>query len=49
MEKLYEKINSIGVSSLVLGIVTIILGTAAGIMMIVNGVRLLKGKREITF
>ncbi len=49
MEKLYEKINSIGISSLVIGIVTIAIGVSAGIVMIVNGVRLLKGKKEITF
>lgn len=49
MEKLYEKMNSVGVSSLVMGIVTIIIGTGAGIVMIINGARLLRGKKDITF
>ena len=49
MEKLYQKMNQVGVSSLVLGIITIVFGIGLGIVMIVNGARLLGGKREITF
>lgn len=49
MEKLYEKISSIGISSLVIGIVTILVGVGAGVTMIVNGARLIIGKKNITF
>ena len=40
-EKLYKKMKSVGVSNLVFGIVTIAFGIGAGVMMIVNGARLL--------
>ena len=43
-EKLYKKMKSVGVSNLVFGIVTI-----AGVMMIVNGARLLAHKSDILF
>lgn len=49
MEKLYEKISSIGISSLVIGIVTVLIGVGAGVTMIVNGARLITGKKNITF
>ena len=49
MEKLYTKMNSIGVSSIVMGIVAIAAGVAAGVVMIVNGSRLLASKKDITF
>lgn len=49
MEKIYQKMNQVGVSSLVFGIITIVFGIGLGIVMIVNGARLLGGKREITF
>lgn len=49
MEKLYTKMNSIGISSIVMGIVAITAGVAAGVVMIVNGSRLLASKKDITF
>lgn len=49
MEKLYQKLNGIGVSSLVLGIIMIIFGIGAGVVMIVNGAKSLSGKRDIIF
>ncbi len=49
MEKLYGKMTTIGVSSLVMGIVTMCIGIATGIVMIVNGGRLLSSKKDITF
>ena len=49
MEKLYHKINAIGISNLVIGIVTILVGVGAGVTMIVNGARLITGKKDITF
>ena len=49
MEKLYHKINAIGISNLVIGIVTILVGVGACVTMIVNGARLITGKKDITF
>lgn len=49
MEKLYNRMTSVGISSLVMGIVTIVIGIGVGIVMIVNGGRLLSGKKDITF
>ena len=46
-EKLYKKMKSVGVSNLVFGIVTIAFGIGAGVMMIVNGARLLAHKSDI--
>lgn len=48
-EKLYKKIKHIGVCSLVIGIVTIILAVGSGVVMIVNGARLLAHKSEHLF
>lgn len=49
MEKLYQKINTIGISNLVMGIVTILVGVGAGVTMIVGGARLIISKKDITF
>lgn len=49
MEKLYNKMTSVGVSNLVMGIITIVMGIGVGVVMIVNGGRLLSGKKDITF
>ncbi len=49
MEKLYRKLNSIGVSSLIVGILTIVIGIGLGVVMIVNGARSLGGKHDIIF
>lgn len=49
MEKLYTKLNSVGICSLVMGIVTIAIGVGAGITMIVNAGKLLKAKKDILF
>ena len=43
MEKLYQKLNSIGVSSVIVGIITIVAGVG------VNGARSLGGKHDIIF
>lgn len=48
-EKLYKKMKSVGISNLVFGIIIIAFGVAAGIMMIVNGARLLAHKSETLF
>ena len=49
MEKAYTTMHSAGVGSIVLGIIMIVTGVAAGIISIINGARLLKNKNQITF
>lgn len=49
MEKAYRTMHSAGAGNIALGIVVIVTGLAAGILAIVNGARLLKNKKEITF
>lgn len=46
-EKIYKTMSGAGASSLVLGIVVLVTGVAAGVMMIISGARLLKRKSEI--
>ncbi len=46
-EKLYKSINSTAVSSLVLGICILVTGIASGVLLIINGARLLKHKSVI--
>lgn len=48
-EKIFKTVSRAGASNLVLGIVVLITGIAAGIIMIINGARLTKRKYEITF
>lgn len=45
-ERVYKKMKSIGASSLVFGIVVLVVGIASGIMLIINGSRLLSHKSE---
>ncbi|MDD3278329.1 MAG: hypothetical protein PHG16_05515 [Lachnospiraceae bacterium] len=48
-EKTYKAMSHIGGGNIALGIIVLVTGIAAGILMIVNGARLLKQKTEITF
>lgn len=49
MEKAYKTMSTAGAGSIVLGIIMIVTGVAAGIITIINGARLLKNRNEITF
>ena len=49
MEKIYKKLNSVGISSMALGIITAAVGVSAGVLMIINGAKLLKSKKDIIF
>ncbi|TCS77229.1 hypothetical protein [Muricomes intestini] len=49
MEKAYKTMLSAGVGSIALGIIMIVTGITTGIITVINGVRLLKRKNEITF
>ena len=46
-EKLYKTVSGAGAGNLALGIITLVTGIVKGILMIVNGARLLKGKSDI--
>ena len=46
-EKIYNTMASSGAGSLALGIVVLVTGLVTGILMIVNGARLLKRKSEM--
>ena len=48
-ERLYLAVSRGGVGSLVMGIIVLTVGVAAGVLMIVNGAGLLKQKSQITF
>ncbi len=49
MEKAYKTMLSAGAGNIVLGILLVVTGVAAGVITIVNGARLLKNKNGITF
>lgn len=46
-EKLYKTVSGAGAGNLALGIITLVTGIVTGILMIVNGARLLKVKSDI--
>ena len=46
-EKVFKTIERAGVSSIVLGIIVLVTGIAAGVLTIINGARLLKDKNSL--
>ncbi|MDD2959229.1 MAG: hypothetical protein PHE06_04545 [Lachnospiraceae bacterium] len=46
-EKVYKTMTRAGASSIILGIVVLVTGLAAGILIIVNGANLLKRKSSV--
>lgn len=48
-EELFTSIKKSGARSLTIGIVTICLGLAAGVLMIINGAKLLAAKSDTLF
>ncbi|MDD3220365.1 MAG: hypothetical protein PHC41_14650 [Lachnospiraceae bacterium] len=48
-EKVYKSMSRIGGSSITLGIIILVTGAAAGILMIIQGAKLLRQKSELTF
>lgn len=48
-EKIYKTMGSAGAGTLAVGICVLIGGIAAGVLLIVNGARLLKDKSKILF
>jgi hypothetical protein len=49
MEKIYHTMKSVGVWNLVMGILLIIAGVVSGVLLILNGTKLLKKKSELLF
>lgn len=49
MEKIYHTMKSVGVWNLVLGILMIVSGIIAGVLLILNGSVLLKKKSDLMF
>lgn len=48
-EKIYKTMGSTGVANLVIGICVLVVGIASGVLLIVNGARLLNKKDKLTF
>lgn len=48
-EKIYKTMGSAGAGNLIIGIVAVIFGVVTGVLLIVNGARLLAGKSKIMF
>lgn len=46
-EKIYKTMSRTGACSVAVGVVILVIGAAAGILMIVSGARLLKRKGDI--
>lgn len=47
MEKLYKTLGSTGAANLAIGVCILVTGVVSGILLIVNGGRLLKGRKKI--
>lgn len=48
-EKAYKAMGSAGAGSIVIGVIMIVVGVAAGVISIVSGARLLKEKNGLIF
>lgn len=48
-EKTYTLLKGVGAANIVLGIIAAVAGIAVGVLTIVNGARLIKGKKYISF
>lgn len=49
IEKVYKVMNSSGAWNIAIGITLIIVSVFAGVVSIVNGVKLLQNKQDLTF
>ncbi|MBQ8592284.1 MAG: hypothetical protein IJ485_06025 [Lachnospiraceae bacterium] len=48
-EKLYKTLNGSGALNITIGVIAIVAGVAAGILLIISGAKLLSGKSKILF
>jgi hypothetical protein len=49
MERVYKTMQRAGISNIILGIIILLTGITTGILMIINGSRLMYQKKNITF
>lgn len=48
-EKVYKTMRGVGVVNIVIGVISIVTGVTSGVILLVNGGRLLKAKKKLTF
>lgn len=48
-EKIYKTMTNVGAADLAVGIVVLLTGIVTGVLLIINGARLLKGKSDLIF
>ena len=48
-EKTYKVMGTVGAMNLIFGIIMIAVGTAMGVLTIINGAKLLAGRKKIVF
>jgi hypothetical protein len=48
-ERVYKTMKSAGVSNLIMGIVIMLAGIGIGVMVVINGARLLQRKSDLLF
>lgn len=48
-EKSYRTMKVVGGGNIALGVITIVAGVVCGVLMIINGAKLLKSKSEMLF
>ncbi len=48
-EKVYKTMNRAGISSIIFGIILILVGVSVGVLSLINGGRLLKRKSDLLF
>ncbi len=48
-EKTYLLLKNVGAANLALGVIALVCGIVVGVITIVNGAKLLKGKKYISF
>lgn len=48
-EKVYKTMESTGIFSLILGIITIVTGVSVGVLMLINAARLMSNKSKVLF
>ncbi len=49
IEKIYKRVTVVGACNIVTGIIVIVVGLSIGILNVVHGAMLLKGKSKIIF
>lgn len=46
-EKLFKTVSSAGIWNLVLGIIILVTGVASGVLLLINGAKLIKSKNDV--